>query len=91
MNYQTLLSLLNSRITLKLQLRSRRNEKILDAFPRSAHPMGVLSTLTSALTAFNPRAVNVKSKEDLDHAAEMLIAKFAHLCAWTYRKTNGFP
>ena len=66
-------------------------KKIIDAFPRSAHPMGVLSTLTSALTAFNPRAVNVKSKEDLDHAAEMLIAKFAHLCAWTYRKTNGFP
>ena len=56
-------------------------KKILDAFPRSAHPMGVLSTLTSALTAFNPRAANVKSKEDLDHAAEMLIAKFAHLCA----------
>ena len=66
-------------------------KKILDAFPRSAHPMGVLSTLTSALTAFNPRAVNVKSKEDLDHAAEMLIAKFAHLCAWTYRKTLGLP
>ncbi len=66
-------------------------KKIIDAFPRSAHPMGVLSTLTSALTAFNPRAVNVKSKEDLDHAAEMLIAKFAHLCAWTYRKTLGFP
>jgi citrate synthase len=64
-------------------------KKIIDAFPRSAHPMGVLS-ITSALTAFNPRAVNVKSKEDLDHAAEMLIAKFAHLCAWTYRKTLGF-
>lgn len=64
-------------------------KKILDAFPRSAHPMGVLSSLTSALTAFNPKAVNVKSKEDLDHAAEMLIAKFAHLCAWTYRKTQG--
>ena len=66
-------------------------KKIIDAFPRSAHPMGVLSTLTSALTAFNPKAVNVKSKEDLDHAAEMLIAKFAHLCAWTYRKTLGLP
>ena len=66
-------------------------KKILDAFPRSAHPMGVLSALTSALTAFNPKAVNVKSKEDLDHAAELMIAKFAHLCAWTYRKTQGFP
>ncbi|GGP02910.1 citrate synthase [Cloacibacterium rupense] len=66
-------------------------KKILDAFPRSAHPMGVLSTLTSALTAFNPKAVNVKNKEDLDHAAEMLLAKFSHLCAWTYRKTLGLP
>lgn len=66
-------------------------KKILDAFPRSAHPMGVLSSLTSALTAFNPKAVDVKSKEDLDHAAEMLIAKFSHLAAWTYRKTKGLP
>lgn len=65
-------------------------KKILDVFPRSAHPMGVLSTLTSALTAFNPKAVDVKSKEDLDHAAELLIAKFAHLCSWTYRKIQGF-
>lgn len=64
-------------------------KKILDAFPRSAHPMGVLSSLTSALTAFNPKAVDVKSKEDLDHAAQMLIAKFSHLCAWTYRKMKG--
>lgn len=66
-------------------------KKVLDAFPRSAHPMGVLSTLTSSLTAFNPRAVDVQSKEDFDHAAEMLIAKFAHLAAWTYRKTKGLP
>lgn len=66
-------------------------KKILDAFPRSAHPMGVLSSLTSALTAFNPKAVDVSSKEDMDHAAEMLIAKFSHLCAWTYRKKMGLP
>ena len=66
-------------------------KKILDAFPRSAHPMGVLSSLTSSLTAFNPKSVDVSSKEDLDHSAEILIAKFAHLCAWTYRKTQGLP
>ncbi|OPG91915.1 citrate (Si)-synthase, partial [Chryseobacterium mucoviscidosis] len=51
----------------------------------------VLSSLTSALTAFNPKAVNVNSKEEMDHAAELLIAKFSHLCAWTYRKTQGLP
>jgi citrate synthase len=53
--------------------------------------MGVLSSLTSALTAFNPKAVNVNSKEEMDHAAELMIAKFSHLCAWTYRKTQGLP
>ncbi len=66
-------------------------KRLIDVFPRSAHPMGVLSSLTSALTAFNPKAVDVNSKEDMDHAAEMLIAKFSHLCAWTYRKKMGLP
>ena len=56
-------------------------KRLIDVFPRSAHPMGVLSSLTSALTAFNPKAVNVSSKEEMDVAAEMLIAKFSHLCA----------
>ena len=64
-------------------------KRLIDVFPRSAHPMGVLSSLTSALTAFNPKAVNVSSKEEMDVAAEMLIAKFSHLCAWTYRKKLG--
>lgn len=66
-------------------------KKLLDVFPRSAHPMGVLSSLTSALTAFNPKAVNVSSPEELEHASTLMIAKFAHLCAWTYRKTQGLP
>src|SRR5690625_3902948 len=39
-------------------------KKILDGFPKSAHPMGVLSSLTSALVAFNPSSVNVDSEKD---------------------------
>lgn len=65
--------------------------KILHAFPSSAHPMGVLSTLTGALTAFNPKAVNVKSKEDMYKAAIKLIAKFSVLASWTMRKQKGWP
>ena len=34
-------------------------KNIIDGFPKTAHPMGVLSALTSALTAFNPKSVNV--------------------------------
>jgi len=65
--------------------------KILAAFPSSAHPMGVLSTLTSALTAFNPKAVNAKSPEDMHRAAVTLIGKFAVLASWTLRKMKGLP
>src|SRR5690606_15566482 len=65
--------------------------KILAAFPSSAHPMGVLSTLTSALTAFNPKAVNVKSDEDMYRAAVTLLAKFPVLASWTLRKMKGLP
>lgn len=65
--------------------------KILAAFPSSAHPMGVLSTLTSALTAFNPKAVDAKSKEDMYRAAVTLLGKFPVLASWTLRKVKGLP
>src|SRR5690606_41724864 len=65
--------------------------KILSAFPSSAHPMGVLSTLTSALTAFNPKAVNAKSEEDMYRAAVTLLGKFPVLASWTLRKVKGWP
>ena len=65
--------------------------KILAAFPSSAHPMGVLSTITSALTAFNPKSVNVKSDEDMYRAAVTLLGKFSVLASWTLRKVKGLP
>ncbi len=66
-------------------------KKILDGFPKSAHPMGVLSSLTSALIAFNPSSVNVNSKEDMYKAIIKLLAKFPVLVAWTFRKRTGLP
>ena len=36
-------------------------KKILETFPRSAHPMGMLSCLTSSLVAFDPSSVDVLS------------------------------
>ncbi len=66
-------------------------KKILDGFPKSAHPMGVLSSLTSALVAFNPSSVNVDSEEDMYKAIVKILAKFPVLTAWTYRKRLGLP
>jgi citrate synthase len=66
-------------------------KKILDGFPKSAHPMGVLSSLTSALIAFNPSSVDVTSEADLYHAIVRLLAKFPVLVSWTLRKKMGLP
>ncbi|MBT8384820.1 MAG: citrate synthase [Bacteroidia bacterium] len=66
-------------------------KKILDAFPKAAHPMGVLASLTSALTSFNPSSVNVDSEEAMYKAIVKIMGKFPVLVAWTMRKYQGLP
>ena len=53
--------------------------------------MGVLSSMTSALVAFNPSSVNVSSEEAMYHAIVRIMAKFPVLVAWTMRKIMGLP
>jgi citrate synthase len=65
--------------------------KIIDAFPKSAHPMGILSSKTSALTAFNPSSVNVDSEEEMYRAIVKIMGKFPVLVAWAMRKIQGLP
>lgn len=66
-------------------------KKILDAFPKSAHPMGVLSSLTSALTAFYPASVDVTSEQAMYNSIVRILGKFPVLVAWTMRKKHGLP
>jgi citrate synthase len=66
-------------------------KKVLKGFPPSAHPMGMLSSLTSALIAFNPKSVNVSSEEDMYKAIVKILAKFPTLAAWTLRRRNDQP
>tara|TARA_A200000159_G_scaffold164237_1_gene193113 strand:+ start:922 stop:2190 length:1269 start_codon:yes stop_codon:yes gene_type:complete len=64
---------------------------ILKSFPKSAHPMGVLSSLTSGLIAFNPSSVDIESEVEFREAIIILIAKFPILASWTHRKVKGLP
>ena len=64
---------------------------ILKSFPKTAHPMGILASLTSALTAFNPSSVDVGSEEEMYEAIVIILAKFPVLVAWTQRKVKGLP
>jgi citrate synthase len=66
-------------------------KNIIDGFPRTAHPMGVLAALTSALTAFNPKSVNVENEKEMYHAICKTMGKFLVIATWTYRKNMGYP
>jgi citrate synthase len=75
-------------------------KQIFKSFPKSAHPMGVLSSLTSALIAFNPQnetKITLKDKKGLTESDKMyistvrLLAKFPIMSSWTLRKIKGLP
>ena len=72
-------------------------KKILESFPKSAHPMGILSSLTSALIAFNPEnkiSLNNKDNGDQDYmynSIVKLLAKIPILVAWVHRRRKGLP
>ena len=75
----------------KYTLVNEEMKSIIDGFPTTAHPMGVLSALTSALIAFNPKAVNPENEDELYEAVCKLLGKFMVIASWTYRKSLGFP
>ena len=72
-------------------------KKILESFPKSAHPMGILSSLTSALIAFNPEkkiSLNKDNNGDNDlmyNSIVKLLAKIPILVAWVHRRRKGLP
>tara|TARA_B100000965_G_C19578998_1_gene752641 strand:+ start:391 stop:1692 length:1302 start_codon:yes stop_codon:yes gene_type:complete len=72
-------------------------KRILETFPKSAHPMGILSSLTSALIAFKPEkkiSLNNKEKSDEDYMYSnivQLLAKIPMLVAWVHRRRKGLP
>ncbi len=75
----------------KYTLVNEEMKNIIDGFPKTAHPMGVLASLTSALTAFNPKAVNPHNEKEMYDAVCKTMGKFLVIASWTYRKSMGFP
>ena len=67
-------------------------KKILKGFPSNAHPMGVLSSLASSLTAFYPESLDPnRSTDKVNVSIIRLLAKFPTFAAWAYKKEIGHP
>src|ERR1700733_13981469 len=61
------------------------------AFPRTAHPMAVLSSAVSALSSFYPGHLDPHNEEDLDLSMIRLLAKLPTLGAYFYKRSIGQP
>ncbi|MDC3229997.1 citrate synthase [Bacteroidota bacterium] len=65
---------------------------ILDGFPPRAHPMGVLCSLVSSLTAFYPKSLDPnRSSDEINGTIIRTIAKLPTLAAWSYKNRVRQP
>tara|TARA_B100000242_G_scaffold61110_1_gene36724 strand:- start:11000 stop:12286 length:1287 start_codon:yes stop_codon:yes gene_type:complete len=65
---------------------------ILDGFPPRAHPMGVLCSLVSSLTAFYPKSLDPnRSLQEINGTIIRTIAKLPTLAAWSYKNRVRQP
>ena len=65
--------------------------KIFDGFPVNAHPMGVLSSLVSAMSTFYPDSYDDKAEDKTDLHIIRLLAKLPTMATWSYKKSQGHP
>jgi citrate synthase len=67
-------------------------KNILDGFPSNSHPMGVLSSLVSSLTAFYPESLDPnRSANGVDLSIRRLVAKLPTMAAWAFKNEIGHP
>ncbi|MCG8391066.1 MAG: citrate synthase [Cytophagales bacterium] len=67
-------------------------KKILEGFPSNSHPMGVLSSLVTSLTAFYPESLDPnRSSEAVNLSIIRILAKMPTFAAWAYKNEIGHP
>ncbi|TAE37107.1 MAG: citrate synthase [Runella slithyformis] len=65
--------------------------KIFEGFPVNAHPMGVLSSLVSAMSAFYPDSYDDKAPDSTEMHIIRLLAKMPTIATWSFKKSQGHP
>ncbi len=66
-------------------------KRLMEGFRYDAHPMGMLVSVTAALSTFYPEAQNVDDAAIRMQQAVRLIAKVPTIAAWSYRHSKGLP
>ena len=67
-------------------------KKFFDGFPSKSHPMGQLSSLVSALSAFYPESLKPnQTTDELNLSIIKMLAKMATVVSWIYKKSLCHP
>jgi citrate synthase len=66
-------------------------KRFFDAFPKDAHPMGVLSSVVSALSTFYPDSTDPRDPEQVQLSIIRLMAKLPTIAAYAYKRSIGQP
>jgi len=66
-------------------------KRFFDAFPKSAHPMAILSSATNAISTFYEEFHDPTDELSFNESALRLIAKMPTIAAWAYKKSTGMP
>ncbi len=66
-------------------------KRFFDAFPKSAHPMAILSSATNAISTFYDEFYDPKNEASFQESSMRLIAKMPTIAAWAYKKSIGMP
>jgi citrate synthase len=66
-------------------------KRFFDAFPKDAHPMGVLSSVVSALSTFYPDSNDPHDPEQVQLSIVRLMAKAPTIAAYAYKRSIGQP
>jgi citrate synthase len=66
-------------------------KRFFDAFPKDAHPMGVLSSVVSALSTFYPDSTDPHDPAQVQLSIIRLMAKLPTIAAYAYKRSIGQP
>ncbi|RNI19483.1 citrate synthase [Flexivirga caeni] len=64
---------------------------LLQAFPRDAHPMSVLSAAVSALGTFYQDSLSITDRDQVELSTIRLMAKLPTIAAYAHKKSQGQP
>lgn len=67
-------------------------KQFLEAYPRNAHPMGILASMVCSLSTFYPESQDPnRPQQAVDLTIQRLLAKLPTLAAWSFKHSMSHP